>query len=186
MSSNYATLDALRLHHTAWRLLRSDHAALVGASFFDNGETNEGSGFVYFGTANGRLVQALQTQNNDVVSNSTPVQPGGNSEQIRSFAVNVLATSQRGRENVRLQVQGCPSGIAFGTASCNQRFSTFLYNGNFANGRLIGANLTSLLTDRVCHHWRIRVQHAPLSANAATLPTTRCLGHGGAWLRMQT
>ena len=32
MSLDYATLDALRQHHPAWRLLRSDHAALV-ASF---------------------------------------------------------------------------------------------------------------------------------------------------------
>jgi hypothetical protein len=29
MSLDYATLDALRLHHPAWRLLRSDHAALM-------------------------------------------------------------------------------------------------------------------------------------------------------------
>jgi Protein of unknown function (DUF3375) len=29
MSLDYATLDALRLYHPAWRLLRSDHAALV-------------------------------------------------------------------------------------------------------------------------------------------------------------
>ncbi len=29
MSLDYATLDALRLHHPAWRLLRSDHAALI-------------------------------------------------------------------------------------------------------------------------------------------------------------
>src|SRR5574340_98306 len=32
MSRDYPTLDALRQHHPAWRLLRSDHAALV-ASF---------------------------------------------------------------------------------------------------------------------------------------------------------
>ncbi len=32
MTLDYATLDALRIHHPAWRLLRSDHAALV-ASF---------------------------------------------------------------------------------------------------------------------------------------------------------
>lgn len=32
MSLDFATLDALRTHHPAWRLLRSDHAALV-ASF---------------------------------------------------------------------------------------------------------------------------------------------------------
>jgi hypothetical protein len=32
MSLDYATLDALRSHHPAWRLLRSDHAPLV-ASF---------------------------------------------------------------------------------------------------------------------------------------------------------
>ncbi len=32
MSLDFATLDALRIHHPAWRLLRSDHAALV-ASF---------------------------------------------------------------------------------------------------------------------------------------------------------
>jgi flagellar motility protein MotE (MotC chaperone) len=29
MALDYATLDALRLHHPAWRLLRSDHVALV-------------------------------------------------------------------------------------------------------------------------------------------------------------
>src|SRR5690554_4317608 len=32
MSLDFATLDALRTHHPAWRLLRSDHAPLV-ASF---------------------------------------------------------------------------------------------------------------------------------------------------------
>ena len=32
MNLDYATLDALRSHHPAWRLLRSDHAPLV-ASF---------------------------------------------------------------------------------------------------------------------------------------------------------
>ena len=32
MPLDYATLDALRSHHPAWRLLRSDHAPLV-ASF---------------------------------------------------------------------------------------------------------------------------------------------------------
>lgn len=34
MSLDFATLDALRTHHPAWRLLRSDHAPLV-ASFLD-------------------------------------------------------------------------------------------------------------------------------------------------------
>ena len=32
MPLDYTTLDALRSHHPAWRLLRSDHAPLV-ASF---------------------------------------------------------------------------------------------------------------------------------------------------------
>ena len=32
MTPDYATLEALRSHHPAWRLLRSDHAALI-ASF---------------------------------------------------------------------------------------------------------------------------------------------------------
>ena len=32
MSLDYSTLEALRTHHPAWRLLRSDHAVLV-ASF---------------------------------------------------------------------------------------------------------------------------------------------------------
>ena len=32
MTLDFATLDSLRTHHPAWRLLRSDHAALV-ASF---------------------------------------------------------------------------------------------------------------------------------------------------------
>ena len=32
MSLDYATLETLRTHHPAWRLLRSDHASLV-ASF---------------------------------------------------------------------------------------------------------------------------------------------------------
>jgi hypothetical protein len=32
MTLDYSTLDALRAHHPAWRLLRSDHAPLI-ASF---------------------------------------------------------------------------------------------------------------------------------------------------------
>lgn len=32
MTLDYASLDTLRLHHPAWRLLRSDHAPLI-ASF---------------------------------------------------------------------------------------------------------------------------------------------------------
>jgi hypothetical protein len=39
MNLDYATLAALRTHHPAWRLLRSDHAAVMAHRSLWNAET---------------------------------------------------------------------------------------------------------------------------------------------------
>ncbi len=56
MTLDFATLDTLRTHHPAWRLLRSDHATLVASFLYRVRLEQEHIGFHWLGS---RLQQLL-------------------------------------------------------------------------------------------------------------------------------
>jgi len=136
---------------------------IVGVLRYDNGQSAEGAAFVYHGTARGRPVLASQFRGDG----STAVQPWGLSQQADGFVVAIEATSPRGRERARLQVEACPNGSAFGSLLCDTRSSsTWTELGANPQGSTLALPLTGLSVNRV-YHWRARVLYAPLTVTSA-------------------
>ncbi len=152
---------------------------IVGADGFDNGQSGEGGAFVYYGTTRGRSVLAGQFRGDG----STPVQPWGLSQRADGFVVAIEATSPRGRERARLQVEACPNGADFGSLLCDTRTSaTWTEIGANPQGSTLALPLTGLSVDRV-YHWRARVQFAPLTVTSAGI-TTSPNPPAGPWRRL--
>jgi hypothetical protein len=93
------------------------------------------------------------------------------------------ATSARGRERARLQVEACPSGSSFGSLNCSIRIGDVWSDlGTHPLGVNLVLPLTDLSFDRV-YHWRARAQYVPFSANQAGIgapPNPRA----GPWRRL--
>ena len=131
---------------------------IAGASGYDSGQQGEGAAFLYLGNGQGRLVQAEQFRGNG----STPVQPWGLSQQADGFVVALNATSARGRESARLQVEACPNGAPFDSLLCVVRTaSSWTELGANTQGRAVVWAMSGLNPNRL-YHWRARVQYAPL------------------------
>jgi len=153
---------------------------IVGARLYDNGQVDEGAAFVYFGTARGRLVLAGQYRGDG----TSPVQPWGLSQQADGFVVAMEATSPRGREQARLQIEACPNGARFGSVLCTIRTATTWTDlGTNPLGSTLVLPATGLAVDRV-YHWRARVQYAALSVTApgVVAPPNPA---AGPWRRLQ-
>lgn len=94
------------------------------------------------------------------------MQPWGLSQQVDGFVVALEATSPRGRERVRLQVEACPNGAPFGSLLCDVRTATTWTDlGTNPLGSTLVLPATGLSLDRV-YHWRARVQYAAFSVTA--------------------
>jgi hypothetical protein len=153
---------------------------IVGATGYNNGQNGEGAAFLYFGTANGRLVQAGQYRG----GGASPVQPWGLTQQSDGFTVKLNATSPRGRERARLQLEACPNGVPFGSLLCD-RYTAASWTELGANpqGSTLALSASGLTVNRL-YHWRARVQYAPLSITAAGIvapPNPMA----GPWRRLQ-
>lgn len=112
------------------------------------------------------------------------MQPWGLSQQADGFVVALEATSPRGRERARLQVEACPNGAAFGSLLCDTRTaSTWTELGANALGSTLVLPITGLSVDRV-YHWRARVQYAAFSVTAPGI-VSPANPAAGPWRRLQ-
>ncbi len=135
---------------------------IVGARGYDSGQADEGAAFVYYGTAKGRLVLASQFRGDG----STAVEPWGLSQQADGFVVSIEATSARGRERARLQVEACPNAASFGSLLCDIRTATTWTDlGTNPLGATLVLPVAGLSVDRI-YHWRARVQTTPFTVTA--------------------
>src|SRR3970282_264163 len=66
---------------------------IVGAYWYDSGQSTEGAAFVFLGNRSGRPVLARQMRGN---GNTTPVQPWGESFDTNDFQVRMIAVSASG------------------------------------------------------------------------------------------
>jgi len=153
---------------------------IVGAASYDNDQNNEGAAFIYFGTARGRLVLASQFRGDG----TSPVQPWGLSQQADGFVVALEATSPRGRERARLQLEACPNAASFGSPLCDLHAATTWTDlGTDPLGSTLALPATGLSLDRV-YHWRARVQYADfgITAPGIVAPPNPA---AGPWRRLQ-
>lgn len=153
---------------------------MVGARLYDSGQADEGAAFIYHGTAKGRLVLASQFRGDG----STPVEPWGLSRQADGFVVSIEASSARGRERARLQVEACPNGAAFGSLLCTTRTASGWTDlGTNPLGVTLALPVTGLDLDRL-YHWRARVQDAAFTVTAPGIVAPPKPGFGP-WRRVQ-
>ena len=101
------------------------------------------------------------------------------------FAVAVEATSPRGRERARLQLEACANGAPFVSPLCRLFTATSWTDlGNSPLGGTLVMPATGLIADRV-YHWRARVQYAAFGVTEpgiASPPNPAA----GPWRRLQT
>jgi hypothetical protein len=133
---------------------------------------------VYFGAARGRRVMAAQYRGDG----SAPVPRQGLSRQPDGFLVSLDATSPRGRERARLELETCPAGQPFGSLLCDHdTAANWTDLGASAAGATLVLPATGLANDR-SYHWRARVQYAalagPVPPNPAVGPWQRLQGNG--------
>ena len=133
---------------------------LVGATGYEDGNTDEGAVFLYLGNssdgttaASPRLPRTLQP------ATTIPIAAGLRSEATDSFDISALARSPFGRTGVRLQVEAKPLGALFD--------GTGLALSVWTDSDLLGVTLQETLASldpETGYHWRARVLYDPSDA----------------------
>ncbi len=154
---------------------------VVGAPSDDNmASIDEGSVSVYFGNTIGRD-NALQTF--DFVNLSLlPIDQWGVSSYGNLFTVGGEVLGTRGKESVKLEVQACPQGAAFGAITCVSAVTP-----NWVSLAALGAGTQVAAIPIVpngMYHWRARAQyiHATGTSNGIIQPTSPRVGP---WRRLR-
>ena len=89
------------------------------------------------------------------------VQPFGLSDSETSFSVLMRGTHPDGRGRVKLQIETCPAGAAFGSVACSVTTQPdWIDSGTTASGPTL-TQLVGGLQDDNLYRWRARVLHAP-------------------------
>ncbi|MGH7289898.1 MAG: hypothetical protein ACREJT_01715, partial [Myxococcota bacterium] len=135
----------------------------IGANLYDAGVADRGAVFVYYGGGNrtGRPLLARQVRGG---GSPRDVAPWSLSTSNGGFDVRALATHAQGPGRVKLQVQACPSAVAFGHASCStQTQPEWTTVTGLAPSATLTLNVTGLSTGSL-RRWRARVLRAPQTA----------------------
>jgi uncharacterized repeat protein (TIGR01451 family) len=152
---------------------------IVGAYSYSNGESYEGSCLVFLGNSAGRMVLARQLEG----PGEDPVQPWGISGQEDGFAVTMHATSPRGRERVRLQLEACPAGTALGSLSCSSFISPEWTDVTASSGGVeLEVEATGLQPGKV-YRWRVRTEYLPFGGDQTGVTPPSNPAHGP-WRRL--
>jgi hypothetical protein len=126
---------------------------IVGAYYYDNGQTNEGRAYVYYGNEGDGLHRIpRQAQYDD----SAPIMLLGLSESYDGFLLKVVGRTPLGRGNVRLQYEVKPLGTAFNGSGL---VTGSAYNTGVPGGDGSVVDLSKVvtgLTPNTLYHWRLR------------------------------
>jgi hypothetical protein len=147
---------------------------IVGARFYDSGETDEAAAFVYLGNAGGRPVLARQRRGD---GSGVPVQPWGTSLHPTDFSAEMRVSHPAGTGRVKLEFEACPPSLPFGEAGCVSATSPSWASVKGGTPEVLLAQTLSGLTTDTRYRWRARVLHAPstgaVPANPAHGPWRR-------------
>jgi uncharacterized repeat protein (TIGR01451 family) len=152
---------------------------IVGAPYYDNGQNLEGAALVFLGSSEGRPVRAQQLAG----PGDEPIQPWAVSGLEGGFAVRMQATSPRGRELVRLQLEACPSGIAFGQVQCTTWLSPEWVDTTASPGGVELEAVSPGLVPGELYRWRARTLYQPISADQPGVSPPPNPAHGP-WRRL--
>ncbi len=138
---------------------------IVGARWYDNGETNEGGAYVYYGNGGDGLEVIARQRRAD---GSAPVAPGGQVVSPTEGTLAALLRTPFGRSSVALQWEIKPEGTAFDGSGLGQ--SAWIDSG------VAGASLSQLVSGlafETRYHWRVRIVGRPAGAASNRAVTYR-------------
>jgi hypothetical protein len=154
---------------------------IVGSYGYNAGLHYEGSAFVFLGNSEGRPVLAQQQRGD---ASGTPVQPWGGSYETDTFEVSVQATHPDGRGRVKLEVETCAAGLAFGDVGCASQTGASWTDVTATSGGVTLTETISGLTEWELYRWRARVLYAPYSVTESGITPPPNPAHGP-WRRVQ-
>jgi hypothetical protein len=138
---------------------------IVGALLFDNGETDEGRAFVYYGNGGIGLRQDIRQFR---PSTTTPIVPALKTTSPNSVTLQKRRQSIAGRSNVKLQFEVKPLGTAFNGTGLTE--SVFTLHG-------VGGTPTPLLisglSNKTLYKWRVRQVERSTGIGYILLPRSR-------------
>ncbi len=143
---------------------------IVGASYYDNGEENEGAVFVYLG--NGRGVGLNPTQS--TLDGSRLVQLS-NATETSGVRLGILGLTPAGRGKVKMQCEVKEFGQLFNGLSLSESASWY---DTDISGIEISEDVTGL-SDATAYHWRIRLRYDPVTYNDAMYSRWLSIGPNG-------
>jgi hypothetical protein len=150
---------------------------VVGADHYNG---LRGKAYVYAGNGadsdgGGRVVLARQARGD---GSGIPVQPWGLAHRPDRFEVQMWATDPLGRGRVRLQVQACPPGEAFGSPACvDYTAPAWTDVTATATGVQFAEIIPGLEVDTV-YRWRARVLYAPFTVDQPGITAPPNPAHG--------
>jgi hypothetical protein len=148
---------------------------IVGAPWFDWGESNEGIACLFNGgnAALGRPQRVAQHTGSPVLAN---VPPGGASNAPDAFRVFASMVNPAGRQRLKLEVEDCPPGAAFGSASCTRTTTSEWQD----TAPLFGLTTTHLVSPVPggLNRWRARTLMAPFAVTGSGITPPSNPRHG--------
>jgi hypothetical protein len=143
---------------------------IVGAYVYDNGETDEGRAFVYFGNNYGLSIIPTQFLTNG----SHPVQLG-NATGSGGVELNLLGRTPGGRGKVKLHWEIKELGQLFDGTSISESASWY---DTDTNGIEISEDVTGL-NEATAYHWRMRLKYDPLYYDGSIYSRWLSIGPNG-------
>ena len=132
---------------------------IVGAYNFDNGQTNEGAAFVYYGGSNGGLtstVRQFKFGSSDVVSSESNTGTNG-SVRLQHFAKSPFGIGQ-GRIVYETKANGIPFSGSIISNSTSYNSSPPAFTNLGLTGTNVSQDMTGFNSDKQ-YKWRARAQY---------------------------
>jgi hypothetical protein len=155
---------------------------IVGADGYDAGESDEGAAFVFLG-GDGRTGRPVLAQQERAGVPDALVTPWGFSGDPNAVFVALAASSPTGRARVKLEIEACPAGRAFGHVDCSSAIST-TWSDTGTGALRLRESVPGLLADML-YQWRARVLYAPFSVTELGVTEPPLPAHGP-WRRLQS
>ena len=131
---------------------------VVGAALYDNGQSDEGRAFLYYGGGGRGLALAPQQRQS---GSAAAISPQGKTDDPNNFNLTARARSAMGRTKVKLEWQAAPGTAAFGAAGTVNGVSAAWTDSGVAG--VIMTQQVSGLVSGTNYHWRLRLRYAPVS-----------------------
>ena len=151
-----------------------------GAPGVAGSSADVGGMHLVFPSAIGRNGSAQQFRNA-----ATPVDFQGDSQSIDSFFAVLDGLSPVGRERARLQVQACPSGVPFNTATCVDAVTANWQDLGSVPGSAVMVGNPVGLQEGDLYYWRARLLRAPVSVTQSGITAPANPARVSPWRRMR-